>query len=54
MSSIYSSMRRKNRDWLIGTFAAAACLRAAMAFASCSPPKRNLRFSGTRASRYFQ
>lgn len=51
MSSIYSSMRRKNRDWLIGTFAAAACLTS-FALAETGTVRIGAHFFPTSEHRY--
>jgi hypothetical protein len=51
MSSIYLSMRRKNRDWLIGTFAAAACLTS-FALAETGTVRIGAHFFPTSEHRY--
>jgi hypothetical protein len=51
MSSIYSSIRRKNRDWLIGTFAVAACLTS-FAVAETGTVRIGAHFFPTSEHRY--
>jgi hypothetical protein len=51
MSSIYLSIRRKNRDWLIGTFAVAACLTS-FAMAETGTVRIGAHFFPTSEHRY--